>query len=131
MNHRLALPCGCYAWRFGGQTGAVPCNYHAAVHHVWDDPGPHEERACDCIMCRAAKRGVGPWEFAREIHDRAAAEVRAAVGGKDVTEEVEYLGCGCLLARAAARWEVQIPCAEHDSPAARARVAEERARRSG
>jgi len=112
------LPCGCFGWTLGPTHGAVLCGFHVGAHDAADWKG-----GCDCIRCRAAKRGLSPYRYAEELLDQAVAARRGddpkkaldavpmAAAPEVLREKGRKCSCGWLCARG--EWRVEAPCRRH------------------
>lgn len=75
-----SLPCGCWAWKWGGVESWVTCQPHTILHGMkrsaspemayegWGDDAEKKKHAriCTCLICLAEQHGeISPFEYAR------------------------------------------------------------------
>jgi hypothetical protein len=121
----LPMPCGCQAWRFGPTSGVRRCDEHFYEHHVRDFASP----PCACLVCRAQRRGLSPFDTVAELMDM---EQSGRPHGRafDRTADLDVDRCGCLWYRLRPGVAARIgnTCPEHRSAEAVMRREAERAR---
>ena len=129
----IQILCGCFAWRLGSAQGSVLCGFHVQTHTRGEDW--RGDDACDCLRCRARRRGLGAYAIVEELwdQDRASHAPRETVEvptTKGPAPDLRESGrkCECVWLCRGGEWRIEYPCEGHAKEPKKKRDARQRER---